>query len=182
MAAEKALLSNLKVYLAGNIENTEDPERWRDEISKELARLNIIVLDPTKQCFENQPGELKSFRDENLSKMERGEYQQVADFYKRVIAHDLRLVDIAHFVIIRLEPDRPTFGTIHELIVAAQQKKPILLITPNKKKIPLWIMGLIDVNLVFCCQNSLIEHLEGLNNGKIKIDNDYWKLPLRHLR
>lgn len=175
-------LSGLKVYLAGNIEFTSGAISWREKMANSLKELRVKVLDPTKPCLIDQTKE----DDENKKKLvnwrQKGEVKKVQEFMKGVVRRDLRLVDVSDFVIFRLEPTKPTFGTIHELVVALQQRKPCLILVPDKKKLPLWLFGIIDFDLVFEKEKDLLDYLRRIHYGYKEVDTKYWRFLLPELR
>ena len=66
----KNILKNTKVYLAGNMEYTDDSANWRKDVTDKLEKLNIKVLSPldTMFMFQNNEGDedrkmLKSARE-----------------------------------------------------------------------------------------------------------------------
>ena len=170
------ILNNTTYYAAGNLENTEDAENWRDSLAKELAIFGIKCLDPTKKMFRGQVQESEETR-QLLKKWRReGRFDLISPFMKEIIRKDLRAVDISTFVVVKLEPSRPSFGTIHELVISSQQKKPILILINDRKQMPLWLTGLLDMNFVFETQEELINYLKRVNSGEEKIDQKYWKI------
>lgn len=175
MQKKHGILYKTKVYLAGNLENSGE-QNWRLDITKRLKKLGIISLDPTMPCFLNQVHETEEDRLWLKEMREKGNFDALHRYMSEIIRKDLRMVDLSSFVIFNLEVEKPTFGTIHELAITSQQRKPILIIIKNRKNIPLWIAGLINKNCIFETQESLLKYLEGVNNEKIKIDSKYWKL------
>src|SRR3990167_1855221 len=170
----KGILFRTRVYLAGNIESCRDSS-WRERITKRLNKLGIISLDPTKQVFTNQVLENQE-RKKKLLKWRKYEcYFLVHDFMKAVIQKDLRQIDICDFVIVNLDYTKFTAGTLHEIIEGNRQRKPLLFLVKNKNKMPLWIIGLCNMNFVFEGEDKLISYLEEVNLGKKVLDNKYWK-------
>lgn len=171
-----------RAYLAGNIEFTKNAFEWRQKLTDDLKGFGIKVLDPTKPCFRDQLKEDVETMAELDKMREAGDFKPLQKFMKEVVRRDLRLIDISDFVIFRIEPSKPTFGTIHELIVALNQRKPCLIITKDKKKLPRWLFGIIDLDLVFESDILLIEYLRKIHKGKIKINDKYWRFLLPELR
>ena len=172
------ILKNTICYLAGNLEHTKDAENWRNRLSIDLSNLGIKVLDPTKQMFLGQAAETQEMRDQLKRWREEENFSAVHDFMKEVIRRDLRAVDISTFLVCRLEPDKPTFGTVHEIAVAATQRKPILFILNDRKKMPLWLIGLVNMDYVFESEEALFRYLINVNLGIEKLDTKYWKIPI----
>lgn len=179
---KESFLTGSRVYLAGNIEFTKNAFKWRHVMSSELKKLGVKVLDPTCPCFCDQDKEDLDTMAELDKWRDAGNFKPLQKFMRDVVRRDLRLIDISDFVIFRIEPSKPTFGTVHELVVAASQRKPCLIITNNKKKLPRWLFGIVDLDLVFESQDLLIGFLRKVNDGKIKVSKKYWRFLLPELR
>jgi len=170
------LLKNTIVYLAGALENATDGESWRNRLAPQLENLGVKVLDPTKQMFFAQSAETPEIREQLKIWRQEGNFSAIHDFMKEVIRRDLRAVDISTFIVCKLEPDIPSFGTIHEVVVAATQRKPLLFILEDKKKMPLWLIGMVNMDYVFDSEWGLLTYLKLANDGLIKLDTKYWKI------
>ncbi len=94
---------------------------WRQQIKKELSGLGIIFMDPTSKPIdigvENQ--ETRELRHREKA---RGNYQYVANEIKPIRCVDLRMVDLADFLIFFLDKDNSGFGTIEEMALANREK------------------------------------------------------------
>lgn len=177
------ILYKLRAYLAGNIEYTSGHTDWRQYMTYELEyNLQSIVLSPLNQVFLNQVHESDEDRELLKKWREDGEYDKVSSYMKSVVQKDLRMIDICDFVIIRLEVDKPTFGTIHELIEANNQKKPLFIIVDDKKKIPLWLFGIIKHKYFYTSEDEVLKMLYDIDCGHVKIDSDRWKILLDHYK
>jgi nucleoside 2-deoxyribosyltransferase len=176
------ILNKTKCYLVGNLEYTEDAYDWRAIYTKDLESLGIKCFDPNKNHFLNQSSETEEDRVNLKNMRDQGEWQYVSDYMKGVIRRDLRFIDLSTFIIGNIEPDRPTFGTIHEIVMASIQKKPILLTIKDKSQFPLWLAGLIDMSLVFEKWEHLFGYLNKINEGKIFADPKYWKVLVEDFR
>lgn len=171
------ILNQTTCYLAGNLQHTDDAEGWRDRLTSELNKLNVKVLDPTKQMFLGQEAETEEIREQLKAWREEENFPAIHDFMKEAIRRDLRAVDLSTFVICRLEPEKPTFGTITEITVAAMQRKPLLFILKDRKKMPLWLIGMVNMDFVFNSEEGLLMYLKLANDGLTKLDTKYWKIP-----
>ena len=68
------------------------------------------------------------------------------------------------------------FGTVHELVNASHQQKPVFAITKGgKKRMSAWAFSLIEWENMFDDVPSLVEHLKKIDSGEIKLD-DKWVL------
>ena len=170
-------LNKLKVYLAGNIQNSEDSFLWREDITKTLEEFGVTALNPRVNCFLNQVSE-DDVTVQNLKKdIKDKKYDQVHEYVQQIIRRDLRMVDVADFLIVNLEPSMPTYGTIHEIIMASIQRKPILFRIDKKQEFPVWLFGLVDHKLIFQTWKEIKEFLQYVNDCDInELDNKYWKI------
>jgi nucleoside 2-deoxyribosyltransferase len=171
------ILKNSKVYLAGNMEHTSGAEGWREFVKNRLRPSKINILSPLDTKFLGYP--LESREDIVNMKQERarGNFKMVSNYMKNVIRKDLRLIDLSDFVIVNMEVLKPTFGTMHELVIAGQQKKPIFVsISEGKKECPLWILGLVDPEFIFDNIESVVDVILKIDDGSIKMDFERWRL------
>ena len=177
----KGILYRTRVYLAGNIENCSNPN-WRVNLKKKLNKLGIICLDPTQQVFREQIKETEETKKKLLKARKNGDYITVHNFMAQVVQKDCRQIDISDWVIINLDYTKFTAGTITEITIASAQKKPMLFLVKKKNKMPLWLVGLCNMNYVFESEGELINLLKQINDGKHKIDPKYWKILVNELK
>lgn len=184
MKENRGILENTRVYLAGNLEYTseENARGWRDFLSEELNKLNVITLDPTMVVFEGQHHETEETRQWLKEAREAGKFDEVSDYMIPVVQKDLRQIDLSDYVIFNICIDKPTFGTIHELVVARQQKKPVFICVGDKKKIPLWLLGIIPHRYFYNTIEEILDTLQKIDSGEIEIDSDSWRLLIKELR
>lgn len=173
---EQNLLKNSYCYLVGPIEYSSNCFDWRLAITESIKHLGIKCFDPNMDHFVNQPTETQNDRDILKIKREIGDWEYISNYMKSVIRRDLRMVDLSTFIIGKIDPETPTFGTIHEIVIASMQSKPILIYTDNKKKFPLWLAGLLNMDLVFEKWEDIINYLIDINSGKLYADPKYWKI------
>lgn len=170
------ILYRTRVYLGGNLEFVDDEFGWREKVTNDISSIGIICLDPTKETLLGYELETKQDREVLKQKREQGDYDFVSKYMQNVISRDLRCIDISDFVIFKLELNKPTYGSIHELVIAEQQHKPIFLIINDRKQIPLWLSGIVKIKNVFETVDELILYLKKINSGEIEIDKKEWKL------
>jgi hypothetical protein len=137
------LLQNTRVYLSGPMDFVgsrvvEKYFGWRAILTPVLRALSITVLDPW-----NKPrvlGHSADYGREGLlpakeryetdfwtSHQTRARFEQ--EFWETVHI-DLRMTDISDFVIAFVPTNIYSVGTVHEIITARNQLKPVLLISP----------------------------------------------------
>ena len=160
------------------MECSSDIHDWRQNVTDKLTIIGIKVLSPTKKTFAIQTHETDDDRENMNEWREYGDLQRVHDYMVPVIEKDLRLVDISDFLIVNMEVTKPTFGTMHELVVANQQKKPIFFACGDRKMSPHWITGLIKPRYIYNNLDEVVDTLYKINKGEIEIDSNRWRILL----
>lgn len=171
-------LKNTFCYLAGNLESTADAEDWREDFTKELTQLGIKTLNPTRPMFHEQYHESEEMRKNFKEMRKNGQWKELHDIMQQIIRRDLRAVDLSTFLIVKLEPTKTTWGTTHEIVKASEQRKPILFLIEDKSLMPLWLVGLVNMDWVFETKEDLFETVRLLDNGETPMDTKYWKILL----
>ncbi len=161
----KGILYGTRVYLAGNIENSNDFKSWRDIIAARLKKLGIISLDPTKEVFIKSFKEDVDYRNQLLKLRENKQFDELTAIMKKIVSKDLRMVDVSDFTIFYIEPDCPTYGTTHELVNAAMDRKPILMVISDKRKLPLWYFRYVKAEHLFESIEELYDYIAAINDG-----------------
>jgi nucleoside 2-deoxyribosyltransferase len=154
-----------KVYLAGPMEKSLDCVSWRKEITEKLVSFGMKkenILDPS-----NKPkikGSLSLSDEQKIIKelKEKNDWKELEIFMKKIMRADLKMVDQSDFIIANLSEQVLTVGTIHEIIVARNQKKPVFLIVKDRTNFPsLWLAALIEQEDRVC--ESLDEVIQKLS-------------------
>lgn len=166
-----------RIYLAGPIDDAADYGRgWRDKIAQVLWDMNCGVFNPTNKPID-LINEDKEFV-ERVNKIKRsGDFAEVERIMKKVATTDLSLVDRSDIVIAYLDNDVQMTGTIHEIVLAASQKKPCLIMCEQgATEIKNWLFGIgLDYNLFFSSWDDLIQYLHEIDSGEIQELSDDWK-------
>lgn len=69
----------------------------------------------------------------------------------------------------------PTYGTMHELVVARQQKKPVMIVWEGGKiTCSGWVQWLVRPQNIFDTVDDLIAHLDSIRSGNISYDVKSW--------
>lgn len=160
------VLRGKRCYLSGPIENDVTHFNWRDEPKRVLGpTFGIDLFDPFDDPKQVWVDPLKKARDEcNFAEMAR--------IAKAFVRKDLCMVDRADFVVAYLPYKVPTTGTIHEIIVATNAKKPTLLMCPQGKQfVPLWFYGFIPHECMFSNWEGVYQYLKDVNHGYHKGNN-----------
>lgn len=139
------LLEGTRAYLSGPMDFVgsrviEKFLGWRSILSPILKALGITVLDPwNKPAIKGH----KNYGQEGLG-YSKEEYERdfwindetrarfETDFWETVHI-DLRMVDLADFILTFVPTNIYSVGTVHEIVTARLQLKPVLMISPPVK-------------------------------------------------
>jgi hypothetical protein len=154
-------LKNMRCYLAGAIEkDSYGGMAWRAKVKQDLRDLSIHWLDP---CDKPTTAGIENSDTGKTLKIKRADLDGagVRALVKPIRHVDLRMVDVSDFIIARIEPDVPTFGTHEEVYRAIDQNKPtLILVEGGLDKTPLWWFDKVDLSLLFGCWADLYAYLE----------------------
>ena len=170
-------LKDKNVYLCGAMYALNDcGADWRDIITPKLESYGVHVEDPVKKTafVVSEVGEdKKRFRNLILDQ----DFAGLKEAFWPVVRKDLRCVDKADFIIFCYDmPESPTVGTVHELVAAQSQKKPILM-KYNKDKLDKfnpWIATFIKNGSFFPEWIDMFNYLDKVDNGEF--DTSLWTL------
>lgn len=177
------ILYRTKVYLVGAIQYDDKARKWRDEITKELNNLGIIVFNPFEKPFVNSVKEDEMTQSFLHQKMSEGDFETVRKHMKQIRAFDLRCVDLADFIIACIDPKIASWGSADEIYTSLRMKKPLFLIVKGGiQKCPLWLMGSIPTEFIYPSVESVVDDLKLINSGDIEIDSKFWRLLKPELR
>jgi hypothetical protein len=139
------LLNGARAYLSGPMDFVasrafEREHGWRNRVGQFLQSLGVTVFDPW-----NKPP-VKGFDmygEEDVKSLETRENwtfedghrgaptrSRCAEAFWETMHVDLRMVDTSDFVIAYCPTNIYSVGTPHEVIVARQQRKPVLFVSP----------------------------------------------------
>jgi len=158
-------LKDKSVYLSGSMYDVEDSGAgWRGNITPALENFGLTVLDPCKKTINSEIGEDKELFKKLI--MEEN-FLELKERFFPILKLDLRCVDLAHFIILMYRPSLKTIGTIHEIVMANIEKKPILMYYPKEEldQFNPWIACLIKPNHFFSNWDDMFEYLKQVDNG-----------------
>jgi nucleoside 2-deoxyribosyltransferase len=160
-------LKNKRAYLSGAIEFGGE-YNWRNEPIKTLTeKFEINIFDPFSDPKGQWTSELKETR-------ENKDYNRLAEIAKSFARRDLCMVDRSDFLIAYMPYKVPTTGTIHEIIVSSNAKKPTLIVCPEGKEYaPAWLWGILPKDSFFGSWNELYSYLQDVTDGK-HASNNRW--------
>ena len=160
-------LKGMTAYLCGAMDRVADGGvEWREHITPRLQELGVGVFNP---C--NKPSDY-ALEDEDtrelIHALKRSEkYEDIAAIMKPICAVDLRMVDIAHFIIMNIDMDNHLCGSYHEAFGAIGQKKPVVIMCKQGKRgLPNWMFGVVPHQMVFSNWSETIEYLHHINEDE----------------
>ena len=114
----KHILYRTKCYLAGNIENSQAPSSWRDQVKSELQQTGIIFFDPLKKPFLDSVNEDKEHILRLTKLRQEGRFDELARIMRKIRVEDLSLVDRADFLIASISARTASWGTAEEVFAS----------------------------------------------------------------
>ena len=148
----------------------------RENINQQLEKINIKLFDHYKQTFIMDVNEDEETHDELRLALKNGDYEKV-EAYKEIRSYDLSLIDRSDFVIFVYDPEVVTCGSWEEFFTANRMKKPIFFVnTRGKNKTPMWVFWTMSHKYIYNSVEEVVEKLQKIDQGKIPIDSERWKL------
>lgn len=142
---EPKLLRDARVYLSGPMDFVADREAekkfgWRTRVGQVLRALGVTVFDPwVKPEIRGVQGYGREDDKDSVaragwtfadSKEGAARRAASADAFWPALHTDLRMVDTSDFVVAHCPTNVYSVGTPHEIILARQQRKPVLFVSP----------------------------------------------------
>ncbi len=161
-------LKNTRCYLVGCMDRAKDGGvGWRQYIQKELSDLDIHWLDPTNKPIDIGLEDEESRKRRHAAKR-LGDWDTVVREMRIIRRVDLRMVDIADFVIVHIDLDVHAAGTYEELFLANREKKPILVcIAQGREHCPDWLYGTLPKQLIFDNWDELIKYARHVAHDQV---------------
>lgn len=139
------LLKASRVYLSGPMDfvasrQTEKESGWRNRVGDFLRKLGVTVLDP---WFKPEVRGLHEFGREGIDTTnirDKWSFKQgrvgaeirakISGKFWETMHIDLRMVDTSDFTIAYCPTNVYSVGTVHEIVMCRQQRKPVLFVSP----------------------------------------------------
>lgn len=175
------------LYLSGPIDFMERGEAadWRLKWTEKLCKIGFTKRQIFDLCRKPlHVAQFKFLDDEAALCEEHRNNKDWEGLCKTVdkIAHiDLRLVDKSDLILAYFPKTPtgrvPTYGTMHEVVVARQEKKPVYVVWEGgKETCSGWLMWLVGHQNVFGTIDELILHLDSIRKGMHPLNSDEWLL------
>jgi nucleoside 2-deoxyribosyltransferase len=173
----KHTLNRTKCYLAGNIENSNAPNYWRDVVKTQLKDTGILFFDPLKQPFMDSVNEDKEHIAKLVKLRAEGGYKELSKIMRKIRVEDLSLVDRADFLIASISAKTASWGTAEEVFWANRMKKPIfLIVAEGRRSCPFWIFGTLPEDQIYDNLEDVVADIKKLDSGEKALDHSRWKI------
>jgi hypothetical protein len=143
--SETTFFKGTRVYLSGPMDFVADRDiertsGWRTHIKELMQSYGATVYDPwdkpdIRGLHEYGREELKTLHkreDWSFTDTEEGAVARakLASYFWKTQHIDLRMVDVSDFLIAYCPTNIYSVGTVHEIVMARSQHKPVLIVTP----------------------------------------------------
>ena len=170
------ILNKTNGYSVGAME-FENGESWRNKAETELAKMGIVLFNPYKKPFETEVKEDSESQEKLKQLRKSGNLNEVHRKMREIVAVDLAMVDRADFIVAKIDPTVPTFGSIHELVVANMAKKPVFIfVEGGVEKTPLWLLGMFKPRHFYNSLDEVLDTIRKINKGEIELSSNRWRL------
>jgi hypothetical protein len=168
-------LKNKTVYLAGSIHHNDEDSgvTWREQLTPKLECFDLNVIDPCKKTL-NGVGEIGNDKSLLKALIKNKDFKTVKELFFPILKSDLRCVDLSHFIIVNYRPSIRHVGTIHEIVMANIEKKPILLFYPEHELMDFnpWLACLVKEQHIFNNWDDMLCYLNEVDKGNF--DTSLW--------
>lgn len=144
-------LQGMRAYLCGAMEHAADKGvGWRKELGSWLLKnLDVIPIDPANKPIDLVPEDPASMVQRRSMKT-KGQWVKYQKECRLMRCVDLRLVDVADFLIVNIDLTVPACGTWEELFLANRSKKPIIVrMAQGKAAGSDWLFGTLPHQMIF---------------------------------
>ena len=172
------LLKGARVYLSGPMDfvasrESERKDGWRVRIGAVLREFGAIVFDPWNKpqvrglhgygretAESTKAREAWTFEDSRKGAALRA---KLTGHYWETLHIDLRMVDAADFLVAYCPTNIYSVGTVHEIALARQERKPVLFVSPP---------------IAFPSYDALAKHLANDATGRRLLEDMKAELPI----
>ncbi len=171
-------LRGAAVYLAGPM--TDCPDLgigWRESLIPELKSMGVVVLDPTNKPIDIGKEDAEA-RSHFKAMRDAGDLEGVRQVMKVIRRVDLRCVDLASFVIVRLD-GTPTMGTFEEIAMGVREQKPVLIWLDGaytKANVNAWLLSQVPLEHVFESREELLAYVRTIDDSVEHPEDRRWML------
>ncbi|MHA2279485.1 MAG: hypothetical protein ACXAC5_01150 [Promethearchaeota archaeon] len=153
--------------IARECRQSGDWERFYD-IMGQVMHMDLRLLDKSDLILVNMP---KIGWDNEIVR----ETQKYIQIFRENQPLGMAVHELAHNY---AESRVPTYGTIHEIVVAHLQRKPIFLVWEENglAGCSAWLMRLVGYKNIFFDVDSMVRHLSAISQGERSFNANEWLL------
>lgn len=159
---------------------------WRLHIQDFIWSLGAGVLNPCDKAsihaVEDNDGREKRIKYKKAASKLTDEYEknllydEVHKIMKEIVAFDLRMVDISHFVVLNVDKDYHMCGSYNEQTHACLQRKPIIVhCKQGKHHVPDWLFGIANHKMFFSSWDEVKAYLRHVAFDENVDDYNRWR-------
>lgn len=178
-------------YLAGGIQYIDDLGiNWRKEAERELRSLGVGVLNPMDKAsnYANEDKDTQANLKQLQKKAESAKSQndfvnmkkyhdEISDIMKAIVSIDLRMVDLASALLVKIDSTKHTAGTYAELTQAYLQRKPVVMFSDRGiYDIPLWWWGHGEPDMFFDSLSKALSYIKEVDRNPNVYHYKQWKM------
>lgn len=180
--------NNFFTYLSGPIDFDPDGGKdWRDSWTNKLIDIGFKsnqILNPCKKPIRSAFNDLLDNEAAiTKAKRQKKDWDGLAEVMSQIAHIDLRMCDKSDIVLCNFPKRRDcnyqinTYGTMHEIVVARQQRKPVYVVWEGgKEECSGWLMWLVGHKNVFATVEELMLHLKSISQGLTAYNAKEWLL------
>jgi hypothetical protein len=140
---------------------------WRQDLVDSLADLGIFWLDPCRKPIDIGIEDLENREQRRRAKL-NGNFEFVRNQMRQIRPVDLRMVDVADFLVVNLDLDVHACGTYEELYWANRMKKPVLVrVEQGIEYCPDWVFGTLPFELIFSTWEEVKQYLLHIDHDPV---------------
>ena len=152
------------IYLCGPMDYAQDGGReWRDIITDELMDIGFTrhqILNPCQKPISSAGHNMSAEVEMMNAYRKLEDWEGLERLMKKIMNIDLRLVDKSDIVIVNISSDVRTTGSIHEIVQARQQHKPVYLIdTQGMGHVSGWMLALVGRDRIYHSIDGVVESI-----------------------
>ena len=160
-----------------------DRREWSEltNVMSQIVHVDLRLVDKSDLILVNMP----KLGQKYFHEITKNFVEPYDELYKMIKETDLRVEALPQLSRIResfmkllekaADIRTPTYGTIHEMVIAHQQRKPIFLVWEGgKDTCSSWLMWLVGKNQVFATFDELFTRLVNMSKGRAACNAREW--------
>jgi hypothetical protein len=172
------------MYLAGPIDfDPSGGTQWRVEWTDALAGLGFnrdLIMSPTLKPISNIGYDADNEAELIHAARQKQDWEEMERVVGEIMHIDLRMTDKADLILAKFPKDKNgnrvfTVGTVHEIVEARRQHKPVMVVWDGGKETASgWLMTLVGHRNVFGTFEELKDRLRQIVKGETDYDTKDW--------